>query len=263
MALSLHPMSADDQKRIGNNLIGGILEMSVKHTIKIVMVSFLLSSALPLWAQRGAGLHARRGLGDGTCQNLIDAVPISDLDSDEEAHLAFMREEEKLARDVYMALYSEYGAQIFWNISLSEERHTNAIKLLLDRYGLPDPAEGNAAGVFSDPGLQKLYSDLVASGKDSLLEALRVGATIEDLDYLDLEEALKNTDNDDLKIVYRNLQDGTRNHMRAFVFQLEAMGESYDAQFIEDATLEEILSSSNGARMGFGRKRNTSRTTGR
>ena len=237
--------------------------MSVKHTIKIAMVGLLLSSALPLWAQRGAGFNARRGMGDGTCQNLIDAVPMSDLNATETNQLTFLREEEKLARDVYMALSSKWGARIFWNISLSEDRHTNALKLLLDRYGLLDPAEGKAAGVFSDPDLQSLYEYLVDSGELSLLEALRAGVYIEYLDYLDLKEALENTDNDDLKMVYGNLQDGTRNHMRAFVFQLESMGESYDSELIDPAILEEILSTSRASGMGFGGKRNASRTMGR
>jgi len=238
------------------------IEMSIDRMIKVVMISLLLASAMPVWAQRGAGLRAQRGMRDGTYQNLIDAVPMADLDSEEAATLAFMREEEKLARDVYMALYSEWGARIFWNISLSEDRHTSSLKLLLDRYGLPDPAEGYEAGSFMNGELQVLYSELVARGSLSLADALRVGATIEDLDYFDLEEALKQTDNADLKIVYRNLQDGTKNHMRAFVRQLEAMGESYEAQYIEAATLEVILSTSNERGVGFGRRRNPSQRTG-
>ncbi len=237
--------------------------MSMNRMIKVVMVSLLLASAMPVWAQRGAGLKTQRGMRDGTFQNLVDAVPMAELDSEEADTLAFMREEEKLARDVYMALYSKWGARIFWNISLSEDRHASSIKLLLDRYGLPDPAEGCEAGVFNNGELQGLYSDLVAQGSLSLADVLRVGATIEDLDYFDLEEALEGTDNADLKIVYRNLQDGTQNHMRAFVRQLEAMGESYEAQYISSATLEEILSTSNDRGMGFGRRRNASQRTGR
>jgi hypothetical protein len=234
----------------------------MNRMIKVVMVSLLLVSAMPVWAQRGGGLKTQRGMRDGTFQNLIDAVPMAELDSEEAGTLAFMREEEKLARDVYMALYSKWGARIFWNISLSEDRHTSSIKLLLDRYGLPDPAEGCEAGVFNNGELQNLYSNLVAQGSLSLADALRVGATIEDLDYFDLEKALEGTDNADLKIVYRNLQDGTQNHMRAFVRQLEAMGESYEAQYIDVSTLEEILSISNDGGMGFGRRRNASQRTG-
>jgi hypothetical protein len=230
--------------------------------IKVIMVSLLLASAMPVWAQRGAGLRTQRGMRDGTFQNLIDAVPMAELDAEEATTLFFMREEEKLARDVYMALYSKWGTRIFWNISLSEDRHANSLKLLLDRYGLPDPTEGYEAGSFTNSELQSLYSDLVAQGSLSLIDALRVGATIEDLDYFDLEEALKGTDNADLKIVYRNLQDGTKNHMRTFVRQLEAMGENYAAQYIDAATLEEILATSNGRGMGFGRGRNASRRTG-
>jgi len=236
--------------------------MSIERTLRLIMFSLLLASALPAWAQRGAGRNVQRGAGDGIFQSLLDSIPMAELSSNEAAELTYLREEEKLARDVYLALYSKWGASIFWNISLSEDRHTNALKLLLDRYGLPDPAENKEAGVFEDPALKELYSYLVAQGETSLSAALRVGATIEDLDYRDLDKALSATDNDDLIIVYRNLQNGTQNHMRAFVGQLEALGESYVAQYMDDVTLEEILSISPNRGMGFGRRRNSPQRIG-
>ena len=228
--------------------------MSFERTTKLIIAGFLLASALPAWAQQGAGRNAQRGAGNGICRNLLDSVPKSELDSDEAAQLTYLREEEKLARDVYLALYSKWGARIFWNISLSEDRHSNALRLLLDRYGLPDPAENKAPGIFENSELQDLYSDLVAQGESSLSEALRVGATIEDLDFHDLEKALAATDNHDLEIVYGNLQRGTQNHMQAFVRQLEARSESYDAQYMDAAALEGILSMPHNRGMGFGRR---------
>jgi len=55
--------------------------------------------------------------------------------------LTYIREEEKLARDVYLYLYDMWGSSIFDNISVSEQAHMDAIKTLIDRYGLDDPAE--------------------------------------------------------------------------------------------------------------------------
>ena len=44
----------------------------------------------------------------------------------EENHILYMREEEKLARDVYLTLYELWGAEIFANISESEQQHMDA-----------------------------------------------------------------------------------------------------------------------------------------
>jgi hypothetical protein len=147
-------------------------------------------------------------------------------------------------------LYAKWGSCIFSNIALSEQRHFDALKVLLNRYGLVDPAANNAVGVFTDSGLQTLYGDLVAQGEVSPSAALRVGATIEDLDIHDLDRALAASDNDDFRIVYQNLQEGSRNHMRAFVGQLEVLGETYVAQYISAGALAEILASPRAAGMG-------------
>jgi hypothetical protein len=109
------------------------------------------------------------------------------LSSSEAQSLAFTREEEKLARDVYVAL----GAKdpMFSNISRSEQTHMDAVLTLLSRYGLPDPAAENARGEFEDATLQKLHDDLVLRGAPSTLAALQVGVAIEELDIRDIEAA--------------------------------------------------------------------------
>ncbi len=53
--------------------------------------------------------------------------------------LLYMREEEKLAHDVYVTLYGIWGTPVFQNIANSEQTHTEAVKNLLDIYGLEDP----------------------------------------------------------------------------------------------------------------------------
>jgi len=142
------------------------------------------------------------------------------------------------------------------NLSQSEQRHGDALKLLLNRYGLPDPAADRAVGVFQDPGLQTLYADLVSQGEASFSGALRVGATIEDLGLRDLEKAIVETDNNDLKMVYQNLQNSSRNHLQVFAARLEARGEPYVTQYISAATLSEILSKSSNIGMGYRGGRN-------
>ena len=163
------------------------------------------------------------------------------LSSSDEEGLALMREEEKLAHDVYLALYEKWNIPVFNNIAASEQQHTDAVKLIIDAYGLDDPADNSAAGTFENPELQKLYNDLVAQGSASLSEALKVGATIEDLDIADLQELLEKTENTELKILYQNLMKGSRNHLRSFTAQLERYNESYEPVYISKDYYDTIL----------------------
>lgn len=153
-------------------------------------------------------------LDTGTLVAAIATSPLSDV---EKAGLVQMREEEKLARDVYTTLGNLWNIQTFGNIAKSEQTHTNAIKTLLDRYMIDDPVTVDTVGIFTSPVIQKLYTDLVTQGSTSLLDALKVGATVEDLDIKDLENLMQTTDNEDILLVYANLTKGSRNHLRAFV----------------------------------------------
>jgi hypothetical protein len=165
------------------------------------------------------------------------------ISEDEERWLTLMREEEKLARDVYQTLGDRWGMRIFSNIASSEQTHTDAVKILLDRYELVDPVTDNTIGVFTDPKMQQLYDDLTVQGSESLLSALTVGATIEDLDIHDLDLAIADTNMEDIIVVYQNLQKGSRNHMRAFVRQIERNGGTYTPQYISVSDYEDIISS--------------------
>jgi hypothetical protein len=222
--------------------------------MQLIMVGGILILNMPAWAQQGQGIGMRGSLNTGSCQTLVASLPKQDLSTTEAAGLTYLREEEKLARDVYTKLYAKWGLPVFGNIALSEQRHFDALKVLLDRYELNDPAADNTVGVFTDSSLRTLYEGLLAQGQVSPAAALQAGATIEDLDIRDLDQALAAIDNDDLRIVYQNLQRGSRNHIRAFVIRLEALGETYEAQYISAAALTEILASPREAGMGNGGK---------
>ena len=130
--------------------------------------------------------------------------------------LVYMREVEKLAHDVYLVFYAKWPLTIFSNIDSSETNHMAAIKNLLDRYGISDPARGNGVGKFTDPDIQVLYDSLIARGNTSLSEALKVGGWIEEIDILDLEEYKSTATHSDIINVYNNLISGSCNHLRAF-----------------------------------------------
>ena len=172
----------------------------------------------------------------------LDSLPTELLTDEERAGLLLMREEEKLARDVYQTLYEKWGLQIFANIAQSEQTHTEAVRDLLNKYDVTDPVTDDTVGVFTDQNLADLYRSLVAAGTQSETDALTVGATIEDLDISDLARLLTQTDNEDITLVYENLLRGSRNHLRAFTRQLTAQDATYTAQYISSTELETITS---------------------
>jgi hypothetical protein len=173
---------------------------------------------------------------------LISEIAESELSEEEIEGLILMREEEKLARDVYLMLGDTWETPIFTNIASSEQTHTDAVKVLLDRYDIEDPIENDAIGVFNSPELAQLYEDLIEQGNKSLLDAFIVGVTIEDLDIKDLNELLEQTDNADIIATYNNLNKGSRNHLRAYMRQVTNSGGTYEAQFISQTELEAIIS---------------------
>lgn len=144
----------------------------------------------------------------------LTTIPASDLSAEEAAALLYMREEEKLARDVYNQMYALWGQPTFQNIAASEQTHTDEIKLLLDRYGLADPALD--PGQFTDANLQALYNQLIAQGSVSLEEAMKVGVLVEETDIADLQARLAQTDNADIQLVYNNLMNASYNHLASF-----------------------------------------------
>ena len=174
----------------------------------------------------------------------LEALPLGEINDAELAGLLLMREEEKLAHDVYTALFDIHGLKIFDNIANSESSHTEAMLSLLDRYGIADPVGSNGVGVFSDIDLQMLYDTLVAQGTPSLMDALFVGARIEELDIADIQRLSDEVvDNDDIVLVYDNLLMGSRNHLRAFDRQITNNGWTYTPEHISQEAYDEIVSS--------------------
>jgi hypothetical protein len=214
----------------------------IRRLVLSMSISLL---AATLVACGGVASVSAEGLAPADAAASSSLVAGDELSGEEADGLLYMREEEKLARDVYLTLYETWDLPVFQNIADSEQTHMDAIRTLIDRYGLEDPVAGNAIGEFSDPTLQSLYDDLTASGQESLAAALRVGAAIEEIDIIDLEATIAQTDEADIVRVYENLMRGSRNHLRAFVSTLDRQeGESYEPQYLEQDAYDEIVSAS-------------------
>ncbi len=183
-------------------------------------------------------------LNRGILTDVVGAMAKEDLSDDEISGLLFMREEEKLAHDVYETLFGMWSRQVFDNISSSELTHTNAVLVLIDKYELTDPAASMAAGEFVNADLQNLYDTFVETGEASMIEAMRVGAAIEEVDILDLQSQLDDyVDNADITLVYENLLKGSRNHLRAFVRNMAQLGETYTPRYLSVEEFESIINS--------------------
>ena len=155
--------------------------------------------------------------------------------------LKFMREEEKMARDVYRTLGDRWNLRSFSNINQAEQRHMDQVKTLMQSYGIADPVVSDEVGVFTNPQLAAMYTQLVQRGETSLPEALKVGALIEENDIKDLRDRLNATANPQIKATYGYLLQGSYNHLQAFVRQIERQGGSYTPQVLSQQELKTIL----------------------
>lgn len=167
--------------------------------------------------------------------------------------LQFMREEEKLARDVYLALYSQYNVPVFKNISKAEQNHMDAVLVYLNDYGIEDLSLSNE-GEFHNEHLQELYNELTEKGAVSLVEALKVGALIEEVDIIDLVEVYEMEPGEDIIALAEALMLGSRNHLRAFTRVLGFQDVDYEPVFLSMEAYEEIINT--GWERGTGLCRN-------
>lgn len=206
----------------------------------------LLVCAAPTYA---AGVQQAAAPGAAA---LAVAAPAT-LAEEEEGGLLFMREEEKLAHDVYTVLYEAWGFRAFNNIAAAESRHAQAIAGVLERYGIEDPAARLGVGEFENADLQALYADLIAEGSASLAAALAVGAKIEELDILDLQSHLTETGNPVIIRVYNNLLRGSENHLRAYTSAYERQtGERYEPVALDAESYNTIVAGQPDGRQGRG-----------
>lgn len=176
-------------------------------------------------------------------RRMIESQPATALTETEARDLLHMREEEKIARDVYLQLGQRWPLQPLQNIPGSEQVHMDAIAWLLAHHGLADPVQGLPVGSFRTQAFQKLYHQLMEAGLRSEVEAIRVGLLIEELDIVDLQQARLRTQHPAITTVYDDLERGSRNHLRAFYRQLQRHRATYTPQHLAAAAFEAIAQS--------------------
>ena len=208
--------------------------------MKRIVVPSLVVLLFAPWALEADGVQQRDR--ERCCQSTTDAELLAGTLSEQEiADLLFMREEEKLAHDLYLSFFDIWGHQVFEKIAISESRHMAAMLRAINMYGLEDPAAGNPIGVFDDPVLQQLYGDLFLAGSLSLVGALQAGALVEEKDIIDLQAAIATTDNQDLDRKYGKLLLGSSKHLRAFDRQLVKRGIVYEPLYLTQEEYDDIV----------------------
>ncbi len=164
----------------------------------------------------------------------------TDLTDAEKKGIQLMREEEKLAHDVYLFLNEKWNLPIFSNISNSEARHFNAVGYLLETFNIEDISLPGF-GKFKNSEIAFLYDSLTQKGSESLVEALKVGAFIEEFDIADLQKLLTLNTVSIIEGVYQNLLRGSNNHLRAFTGQLATRDNDYSPVVLNEKEYLTIL----------------------
>jgi hypothetical protein len=215
----------------------------MKHTLSMALVAAMFAACAPAQPLDDASVDvaSRDAASEANVGDSSDSA-VSALSEQEVADLQFLREEEKLARDVYTALTGQV-AMVFANIATSEQRHMDQVLALLTQHGIADPAAGMPDGRFADATLQGLYTALVAQGSTGANAALAVGAEIEELDIHDIRRLRTHTSRPEILAVYDSLELGSRNHLRTFYGRLTANGQTYTPRHLDQASFDAIVSS--------------------
>ena len=142
--------------------------------------------------------------------------------------LAYMYDEERLAKEVYLAIYAKQPVEQLNKIATrAEVRHIDAVKDLAVRYGVATPYQ--RAGQYQTAHIQSLYNELYAKGIRSKRDALEVGCMVEVIDVEDLQKYTRDAEQanaQDVIQTYNFLLKGTYNHYWAFDKGLKQIGVS-------------------------------------
>lgn len=219
-----------------NPFIGRIGRIGPKRAL--VAAGVVAAVAVPSGAVLASTADKPAETVDATAATLAGTAA-STLSTAEQQGLEYMRQEEKLAGDVYATLHDAWGLQVFANIARAEQTHQRQVAATMALYGVDDPVDGLAAGEFVDPDLQALHDELVTRGMTTVEEALRAAALIEELDIADLRSRASETP--DIDALYARLEQGSQNHLRAFVRNLERIGVDYEPEVLALDDYEAIL----------------------
>jgi hypothetical protein len=170
--------------------------------------------------------NAQRGYGYNQNNNSMKKYPSSSISSSVKSSLAYMYEEERLAKEVYLAIYQKQPIRQLSKIaSNSETRHIEAVKDLAQKYGVKTSLQ--QVGRYQNSHIQSLFNQLYHKGIRSKKDALEVGCIVEVTDINDLDRYISQAQRagaDDVLQTYDFLRKGSYNHYWAFDRGLKQLG---------------------------------------
>lgn len=209
----------------------------------LITLSLAALIALQLTGCGGDSNNNRQGPQGSNNQELLNdqiaALPRSELSDEQRYTLAYMWNEEKLAKDIYLALNALTPHTTLSNIANNaESTHQSMVEELIEKYDLnilnPSDYSGGyneaaldaySSGLYSIEEVGALYALLYSKGSASIQDALEVGCMVEVTDINDLDHDIAVAQGaDDLVLVFENLRQGSYNHYWAFDSALKNMG---------------------------------------
>jgi hypothetical protein len=173
--------------------------------------------------------------------NDVEKVSENNLSHQDVSWLIWMREEEKLSRDVYTNLWKKWETKIFLDVAAVEQIHMDSIKLILEKYWIDDPVKDDSIWIFSSFAIKKLYDDFIFQWNKSLLDAFILAADAESLDILYISDLVKQTQNQDIISLYNTLIIWSRNHLRNYVKEIKDNGGSYKPKYLSQEVYDGII----------------------
>ena len=157
--------------------------------------------------------------------------------------LAYIHEEERLARDVYFEMFKLWGLSIFKSISEEEQEHINVTAHFLRIFNINNLYSTESPGQYANNDLTLLYQTLTRKGAVSAKEALSACALQKEINMIDLNKATSVTLSIPAKDTYQELHKESTNHLRSFSHALELLWVRYHGAFLSQQVINSIIGS--------------------
>ena len=211
---------------------------------KIKTDKYKFTNIIP--ANKGAWVYSSNNITilENGQQNQNNLSPTDlNLTDEQKYAIAYMWNDEKMAHDLYLALYNKFPNQnVLYNIATkAESTHELTVENLAQAYDInitnyqngygehysQNDLDKYGAGEFFIPAVQQTYDTLYNQGSKSEIDALKVGCMVEVVDVDDLNKYLDVVkDKPDIVNAFENLRSGSYNHYWAFDTALKNLGVS-------------------------------------
>jgi len=199
--------------------------------------------ALALGGLLAFSLQAR--LREDGFQSLVRAVrdsPRGQLSAEDQASIIYIREGAQLSRDINLLFEAAWQAQVFRDAAERQKQALRATDLLIDRHGLP--AASAEPGIYQDEQFSRLYGQFAEEGSASLPAALAAAAVLEELNILDLQTRMAQTEKADIRLVYQHLLKIASANLWSFSRAIERFGgAAYEPRYLTPLAFSELMAS--------------------